>query len=308
MAISKQCTTPLILLALPALAAAFSQPLRKQQQQHSALDMAKVGIFFGTSTGTTADVADLIKEAFGDDADGPFDIDELEAVKEDFEKYDGFIVGTPTWNTGADTERSGTGWDEVYYTKMPELKIEGKHVAVFGCGDQISYAENFADATGELHDVFEDLGAKMGFGYTSQEGYEHEASKSIREDKFCGLLCDGVNQEDLTDKRVVNWVSQLKTEGFMSGSSSSSSTPVTVTTITPEEVAEVELVVEEEEIVFQDIDENSNILDESIKQQGGVTSTGFKSYYNEKTKSTMFVSADGRSAYYSSDANTSFSP
>ncbi|OEU20437.1 Flavodoxin, partial [Fragilariopsis cylindrus CCMP1102] len=174
--------------------------------------MAKVGIFFGTSTGTTADVADLIKEAFGDDADGPFDIDELEAVKEDFEKYDGFIVGTPTWNTGADTERSGTGWDEVYYTKMPELKIEGKHVAVFGCGDQISYAENFADATGELHDVFEDLGAKMGFGYTSQEGYEHEASKSIREDKFCGLLCDGVNQEDLTDKRVVNWVSQLKTE------------------------------------------------------------------------------------------------
>jgi len=308
MAISKQCTAPLIFLALPALAAAFSQPLRKQQQQHSALDMAKVGIFFGTSTGTTADVADLIKEAFGDDADGPFDIDELEAVKEDFEKYDGFIVGTPTWNTGADTERSGTGWDEVYYTKMPELKIEGKHVAVFGCGDQISYAENFADATGELHDVFEDLGAKMGFGYTSQEGYEHEASKSIREDKFCGLLCDGVNQEDLTDKRVVNWVSQLKTEGFMSGSSSSSSTPVTVTTITPEEVAEVEFVVEEEEIVFQDIDENSNILDESIKQQGGVTSTGFKSYYNEKTKSTMFVSADGRSAYYSSDANTSFSP
>ena len=308
MAISKQCSAPIIFLALPALAAAFSQPLRKQQQQHSALDMAKVGIFFGTSTGTTADVADLIKEAFGDDADGPFDIDELEAVKEDFEKYDGFIVGTPTWNTGADTERSGTGWDEVYYTKMPELKIEGKHVAVFGCGDQISYAENFADATGELHDVFEDLGAKMGFGYTSQEGYEHEASKSIREDKFCGLLCDGVNQEDLTDKRVVNWVSQLKTEGFMSGSSSSSSTPVTVTTITPEEVAEVELVVEEEEIVFQDIDENSNILDESIKQQGGVTSTGFKSYYNEKTKSTMFVSADGRSAYYSSDANTSFSP
>jgi flavodoxin I len=312
MTISKQRTAPIIFLALPALAAAFSQPIRRQQQQQqqrrSALDMANVGIFFGTSTGTTADVADLIKEAFGDDADGPFDIDELEAVKEDFEKYDGFIVGTPTWNTGADTERSGTGWDEVYYTKMPELKIEGKHVAVFGCGDQISYAENFADATGELHDVFEDLGAKMGFGYTSQEGYEHETSKSIRGDKFCGLLCDGVNQEDLTDERVVNWVSQLKNEGFMEVSSSSS-TPVTVTTITPEEDDEVELVIEkEEEIVFQAIDENSNILDETIKQQGGVTNTGFKSYYNEKTKSTMFVSADGRSAYYTSGPETSFSP
>ena len=70
---------------------------------------------------------------------------------------------------------------------MSELSIGGKHVAVFGCGDQSSYAENFADATGELHDVFENLGAKL-FGYTSQEGYEHEASKSIRGDLFCGLM------------------------------------------------------------------------------------------------------------------------
>ena len=27
--------------------------------------------------------------------------------------YDGLIVGAPTWNTGADTERSGTGWDNL---------------------------------------------------------------------------------------------------------------------------------------------------------------------------------------------------
>ena len=27
--------------------------------------------------------------------------------------YDGLIVGAPTWNTGADTERSGTGWDSL---------------------------------------------------------------------------------------------------------------------------------------------------------------------------------------------------
>ena len=27
--------------------------------------------------------------------------------------YDGLVVGAPTWNTGADSERSGTGWDEV---------------------------------------------------------------------------------------------------------------------------------------------------------------------------------------------------
>ncbi len=27
--------------------------------------------------------------------------------------YDGLIVGAPTWNTGADSERSGTSWDDV---------------------------------------------------------------------------------------------------------------------------------------------------------------------------------------------------
>ena len=27
--------------------------------------------------------------------------------------YDALVVGAPTWNTGADTERSGTGWDNL---------------------------------------------------------------------------------------------------------------------------------------------------------------------------------------------------
>ena len=26
--------------------------------------------------------------------------------------FDGLIIGAPTWHTGADTERSGTAWDE----------------------------------------------------------------------------------------------------------------------------------------------------------------------------------------------------
>jgi len=292
-------STPLRFLLLPALAASFSQLPRSHQRSTLALDMASVGIFYGTSTGSTEDVADQIKEAFGDDdAAGPFDIDALEgSVKENFEKYDAVVCGTPTWNTGADTERSGTGWDEIYYTSMPELNIQGKHVAVFGCGDQSSYAENFADATGELHDVFQNLGAKA-FGYTSQEGYEHEDSKSIRGDKFCGLLCDAVNQDELTGERVQKWVTQLKTEGFMEGSSS--------TTVTSEEVIP-ESVGDKTDSVFQDIDEYSNMLDDTIKRHGS-TSTGFKSYYNEKKKTSMFVSVDGRSCYYTVDPETSFSP
>ena len=80
---------------------------------------AKVGIFFGTSTGNTENVADLIAAGFGEDAEGPFEIDGLQgSIADKFAQYDALVVGTPTWNTGADSERSGTGWDEVYYGEM----------------------------------------------------------------------------------------------------------------------------------------------------------------------------------------------
>jgi flavodoxin I len=272
-------------------------------QKHTAfpsvsLDMAGVGIFYGTSTGSTEDVADRIKDAFGDDADGPFDVDALEgSVTDNFEKYDAIICGTPTWNTGADTERSGTGWDEIYYTSMSELNIEGKHVAVFGCGDQSSYAENFADATGELHDVFENLGCKM-FGYTSQEGYDHEDSKSIRGEKFCGLLCDAVNQDELTGERVLKWVQQLEAEGFVAPSSSTEAVSIHSISSSRSDKAES---------TFEEIEEFSNMLDETMKHQGK-TDNGFKSYYNEKTRSTMFVSSDGRSCYYTADPSGTAMP
>ncbi|KAG7341199.1 flavodoxin [Nitzschia inconspicua] len=258
---------------------------------------ANVGIFFGTSTGSTEEVADLIKAEFGDDADGPFDIEALEGpVKSTFEKYDALIVGTPTWNTGSDTERSGTGWDEIYYSTMQELNIKGKKVAVFGLGDQVSYAENYADAAGELHDVFESLGCQM-CGYTSMEGYEHEDSKSIRGDKFCGLLCDMVNQEELTPERVENWVAQLRAEGFFEGGSAQGASAATAAPV-PVTVNETP------DGLFETIQEHSDMLDETIKVHG---STGFIPHYNGKTKSTMWVSPDGRSCYYTTEARSSSS-
>lgn len=102
--------TSRILLVLQCVAA-FAPLSQRQRLQQLQLDAAKIGIFFGTSTGSTETVADLLKEEIGDDADGPFDIETLEgSVASNFEKYSALIVGTPTWNTGADIERSGTGW------------------------------------------------------------------------------------------------------------------------------------------------------------------------------------------------------
>lgn len=69
-------------------------------------------------------------------------------------RYDGLasrvVLIQSTLSKGADTERSGTGWDEIYYGEMQDVKLNGKKVAVFGLGDSVSYAENYADASGEV--------------------------------------------------------------------------------------------------------------------------------------------------------------
>ena len=186
----------------------------------------------------------------------------------------------------SDQERSGTGWDEIYYSTMEELNIAGKKVAVFGLGDSVSYAENYADAAGELHDVFENLGCQM-LGYTSQEGYLHEASKSIRGDKFCGLLCDAVNQEELTEGRVQNWVEQLIGEGILEGgvaggaSSSEEPAPAVVD-------------------VTAELEENSILMEETIAahSSGG---GAFVPHYNPRSGLTMWTSPDGRTCYYTKE-------
>lgn len=195
------------------------------------LEATSVGTVFGSSSGSTEDVAFLVVEALNAEASGavaagePVNIDDVAGSLEAFfDSVDCLVVGTPTYNTDADKQRSATSWDGVYYGELEELgkagKLKGKHVAVFGLGDQEGYADNFADGCGELHDVFEAAGCRM-FGYTSAtEGYEHEASKSQRGDKFVGLVCDNANQDDLTDGRVKAWTQQLIAEGFLSAAAS----------------------------------------------------------------------------------------
>jgi len=166
-----------------------------------------VGVFFGTSTGKTEEVASKIAEATGLEAK-----DIGDASPKDLEGYDGLIVGAPTWNTGADEQRSGTAWDD-YLDELKTLSLSGKPVAVFGCGDSVSYGDNFCDAIEEIHSTFAAAGAKM-LGYVDSSGYEHSESKSDQGGKFLGLALDQDNEDDQTDGRVSAWLAQIKSEGM----------------------------------------------------------------------------------------------
>ena len=54
---------------------------------------------------------------------------------------------------------------------------------------------------GELYDCFTARGATV-VGFTDQDGYDHYDSKAIRDDKFCGLMCDEQNQMDQSEDRA----------------------------------------------------------------------------------------------------------
>ncbi|KAJ8598516.1 hypothetical protein CTAYLR_001388 [Chrysophaeum taylorii] len=168
-----------------------------------------VGIFYSTTTGNTETIAGYIQEATG--LDEIYDIGSVEAST--FTGFDGMICGAPTWHTGADEQRSGTSWDDVLYGWMQEADLSGKTIAIFGVGDQGSYAENFCDAAGELYDVLTERGAKV-IGFTSTDGYDHDDSKAIRDGMFCGLMCDEDNQYDLSAERASTWISKLKADGM----------------------------------------------------------------------------------------------
>jgi len=168
----------------------------------------KAALLYSTTTGNTETAAGYIAAATGLEAVDIGDVD-VETIKE----CDSLIVGAPTWHTGADSERSGTAWDEFLYGDLTALDLSGKKVAVFGMGDQGGYADNFCDAMDELATCFEKQGATI-VGAWPTAGYEHEESKSVRGDNFVGCAFDEDNQPDESEERANKWVEQIKGEGI----------------------------------------------------------------------------------------------
>jgi flavodoxin I len=163
----------------------------------------KIGLFYGTTTGKTESVAEIIQKTFGSTVT-LHDISNTDAT--DFDDYECLIIGCPTWNIG----ELQSDWDG-FFPDLDDIDFSGKLVAYFGTGDQIGYADNFQDAMGMLEEKISSLGGKT-VGYTSTQGYDFNESKAIRNGNFCGLALDEDNQADLTDERIQAWVSQIKKE------------------------------------------------------------------------------------------------
>lgn len=166
--------------------------------------MSKTAIIYSYNSQKSKKVAEKVIAAFGEKEIEAVNAEEL--TKEVLNNYDNFILSAPTWFDG----ELPNYWDE-FVPDLEEMDLKKKKFAIFGLGDQKGYTENFCDAIGLLAEILEECGATI-VGATSTEGYTFESSKAQRGENFIGLPIDQDNQPRLTNKRVENWVEQLKKE------------------------------------------------------------------------------------------------
>ena len=165
--------------------------------------MRKIGIFYASATGTTADIARRIAKALGvADAD-VHDVDDT--APDRLGDYDMIIIGSSTYGSG-DLEDDMTD----FLDSASSLSLKDKKIAVFGCGDE-TMADTFCNAVGTIYKRLEDTGATM-IGEFPPTGYTFEASSAADGVTMVGLVIDEVNHPELTDKRIAQWVEQIDKE------------------------------------------------------------------------------------------------
>lgn len=94
-----------------------------------------------------------------------------------------------------------------------------------------------------------------------------------------------MNQEELTEVRVKNWVASLKDEGILEGGSGGSA---------------VEVDPLEAGVNNVDMPTAVNGEDKNEQSQQPVQAFGFMAHYNPRKDKTMWISLDGRSSYVTS--------
>lgn len=167
------------------------------------VEVAQVGLFFGSDEGNTEAVAYRIARRLGEDVVDVYDIADVTQLE--FAQYQNIILGIPTWDFG----QIQSDWEE-FWDDISEVPMEGKTVALFGLGDQFGYGDFFLDAMGMLHDVVAASGANI-IGHWPTAGYDYDASKAEvpGEEMFVGLGLDEDQQPELTAQRLDAWCTQI---------------------------------------------------------------------------------------------------
>lgn len=161
--------------------------------------MKKTGIFYGSSTGNTKAIAQLIGKKLG----APV-YDVAKKPQAEFESCDLLVLGTSTWGLG-DLQDD---WDD-FLGKLKSLDLTGKTVALFGLGDSGSYPDTFVDGMGHIYQAFCDKGCTF-VGQVDSSDYEFDDSQALVDGKFIGLALDEENEGKKTEQRLTDWLTAIQ--------------------------------------------------------------------------------------------------
>ncbi|QJC29600.1 flavodoxin FldA [Enterobacteriaceae endosymbiont of Plateumaris pusilla] len=167
--------------------------------------MSKIGIFFGSDTGNTENVALNIRKELGTNITNIFDISK--SSKQDIENFPILLFGISTWYYG----EAQCDWED-FFPILKKINFKNKIVALFGCGDQEDYGDYFCDAISLIYKIVKKNKATI-IGYWPTLGYNFTCTKSLKnKDYFLGLTIDEDRQSHLTSLRIKKWVKQISKE------------------------------------------------------------------------------------------------
>ena len=162
----------------------------------------KTGIFYGSTTGTTAEIARKIAQEMGVTESDIHDVANTSPVK--LADYDLLILGSSTWGHG---EVQDDWYD--FLDGAEALDLKGKTIAIFGDGDE-TMSDTFCAAMSVLRRRMESTGATF-TGEFPASTYTFESSPAMLPDgNMVGLALDNVNHANLTPERISQWVKTLK--------------------------------------------------------------------------------------------------
>ncbi|MCW5197229.1 flavodoxin FldA [Buchnera aphidicola] len=164
--------------------------------------MEKIGIFFGSDTGNTEKIANMIYNIIGTKKAEIYDISTCS--KKEITKFNILIFGIPTWYYG----ELQCDWD-TFLPTLKKINFKNKIISLFGCGDQEDYSEYFCDAIGIIYNILKNQGATI-IGKWPTTGYNFESSKALLNSKyFAGLVIDEDRQSSYSQYRVETWVTKI---------------------------------------------------------------------------------------------------
>lgn len=169
-----------------------------------------LGLFYGSTTGDTQAVAELIVALCESPADSWARVtlhDVAAAPLEEMLQYTHLLIGAPTWDVG----QMQRDWEQVF-DHFDGIDLSGRHVALFGLGDQVGYSDTFVDSLAFFADKVIERGATV-YGRWPAVGYSFRQSWALADDAcFAGLVLDQINQPEKTAARLRLWLAQLRHE------------------------------------------------------------------------------------------------